>query len=67
MRVKEVERFEGLVPREGGFVKTKNCAVRARNRWRKMEVGLKREEEKKKGIGGAVGWLVDWFVRWLRV
>ena len=60
MRVKEVERFEGLVPREGGF-KNKNCAVRARNR--KMEVGLKREEEKR-GMGGVVGWLVDWFVRW---
>ena len=23
MRVKEVERFEGLVPREGGCIKTK--------------------------------------------
>ena len=27
MRVKEVERFEGLVPREGGFVKQKLCGA----------------------------------------
>ncbi len=28
MKVKEVERFEGLVVGEGGFVKRKLCGVR---------------------------------------
>ena len=38
--------------------KNKNCDVRARNRWRKMEVGLKREKEKG-GLGERlVGWLI---------
>ena len=58
MRVKEVERFEKVGSKGGWVYKNKNCAVRPRNRWRKMEVGLKREEEKG-GLGERlVGWLI---------
>jgi len=57
MKVKEMERFEGLVVREGRFFKQKLCGARtSRAVGGKMEVGLKREEEKG-GLGGAVGWL----------
>ncbi len=61
MKVKEVERFEGLVSVEGGFVKTKivRCTHVIRMSCSGRKSGGRTEKRGgKRGIGGAVGCLV---------
>ena len=65
MKVKGVERFEGLVVGERGVCKTKivRCAHVIRTSCSGRKSGGRAEKRGgKRGIGGAVGRLVDWLV-----